>query len=44
MTEEDWLNAVADKDPFKHLCLDVYIEDDKQFIQIVPISYVIFKI
>lgn len=29
MTEEDWLNAVADKDPFKHLCLDVYIEDDK---------------
>lgn len=26
MKQEDWLSAVADKDPFKYLCLDVYIE------------------
>lgn len=29
MTHEDWLSAVADKDPFKYLCLDVYIKNDK---------------
>lgn len=29
MTEKDWLNAVADKDPFKYLCLDVYIQNEK---------------
>ena len=26
MTEEDWVNAVTDKDSFKHLRLDVIIK------------------
>lgn len=29
MKEEDWLSAIADKDPLKYLCLDVYIENGK---------------